>query len=51
MQVNPASHPRVQEMFPTFTPAEIGRMLRHGESRRYADGEKLLEVGKVAPGA
>jgi thioredoxin reductase (NADPH) len=51
MQVNPASHPRFQEMFPTFTPAEIGGMLRHGESRRYADGEKLLEVGKVAPGA
>ena len=51
MQVDPASQPRFQEMFPTFTPAEIGRIRRYGESRRYADGEKLLEVGKVAPGA
>ena len=51
MQVDPASQPRFEEMFPTFTPAEIGRIGRHGEPRRYADGEKLLEVGKVAPGA
>ncbi len=51
MQVDPASQPRFQEMFPTFTPEEIARIGRYGESRRYADGEKLLEVGKVAPGA
>src|SRR5208282_6178611 len=51
MQVDPASHPRFQEMFPTFTPEEIARIGRYGESRRYADSEKLLEVGKVAPGA
>ncbi len=51
MQVDPPSRPRFEETFPTLAPDEIARMRRHGETRRYADGEKLLEAGMVAPGA
>ena len=51
MQVDPASRPRFEETFPAFAPEEIQRMRRHGEPRRYGDGEKLLEAGMVAPGA
>ena len=51
VQVDPPSHPRFQEMHPTFAAADIERMRRRGEPRTYADGEKLLAVGKVAPGA
>ena len=51
MQVDPASHPRFQEMFPTFSSEEVARMRRHGEPRRFADGEKLLAAGKVGSGA
>jgi thioredoxin reductase (NADPH) len=51
MQVDPASHPRFQEMFPTFAAEEVARMRRHGEPRTFSDGEKLLAAGKVASGA
>ncbi len=51
IQVDPASHPRFQEMFPTFAAEEVQRMLRHGERRTFPDGEKLIVAGKVARGA
>jgi thioredoxin reductase (NADPH) len=51
MQVDPASRPRFEETFPNFAPGEVARMERHGERRRYGDGEALLEAGKIAPGA
>ena len=39
---------RAAQMFPVLTEAEIARLRRFGESRRYADGEALAKVG--APG-
>jgi thioredoxin reductase (NADPH) len=41
---------RYDQTFPTLTPAEIDRMRRFGTLRRYADGERLFETGKPAPG-
>jgi thioredoxin reductase (NADPH) len=45
-----ASGPRYDETFPTLSAAEIERMRRFGAVRRYADGDKLLETGKLGPG-
>jgi thioredoxin reductase (NADPH) len=42
---------RYQETYPTFTDDEIARMRRYGTPRKYPDGEKLLQAGRVAPGA
>jgi thioredoxin reductase (NADPH) len=42
-------YPRHDQTFPELTPAEIERIRRFGEPRRYADGERLFETGK--PGA
>jgi thioredoxin reductase (NADPH) len=42
--------PRHEQRFPTLTAAEIGRMRRFGEVRRYQDGEMLFETGKPGPG-
>jgi thioredoxin reductase (NADPH) len=42
--------PRHDQTFPALTPAEIGRMRRFGEIRRYSDGERLFETGKPGPG-
>jgi thioredoxin reductase (NADPH) len=41
---------RYDQIFPTLTPTEIDRMRRFGALRRYADGERLFETGKPAPG-
>ena len=46
----PPPGPRYAETFPTLTPAEIDRVRRFGAPRGYADGEKLFESGKPAPG-
>jgi thioredoxin reductase (NADPH) len=41
---------RREEMFPTFTPAEIDRLRRFGTVRHYRAGEPLYVTGEVSPG-
>src|ERR1700751_2009983 len=41
---------RRDQIFPVLVSSEIERMRRFGEVRSYADGEALIEVGKVAEG-
>jgi thioredoxin reductase (NADPH) len=48
--VFPAHGPRHQETFPELTAHEIDRLRRYGSRRKYSDGEKLFEAGKVSPG-
>lgn len=46
-----AMHPRYEQTFPTLTAAEIDRLRRFGEVRRYADGDYLYKAGQPAPNA
>jgi thioredoxin reductase (NADPH) len=48
--VYPARGPRYQETFPALAAQEIDRLRRYGSLRRYSDGEKLFEAGKISPG-
>jgi thioredoxin reductase (NADPH) len=48
--VYPARGPRYQETFPALTAQEIDRLRRYGSLRKYSDGEKLFEAGKINPG-
>jgi thioredoxin reductase (NADPH) len=48
--VFPAQVPRYQETFPELTAQEIDRLRRYGALRKYSDGEKLIEAGKISPG-
>jgi thioredoxin reductase (NADPH) len=48
--VHPAQFPRQQETFPALTAQEIDRLRRYGSLRKYSDGEKLFEAGRVSPG-
>jgi thioredoxin reductase (NADPH) len=48
--VYPARGPRYQETFPELTAQEIDRLRRYGSLRKYSDGEKLFEAGKISPG-
>ncbi|HEY1778928.1 MAG TPA: FAD-dependent oxidoreductase, partial [Roseiarcus sp.] len=48
--VYPAHGPRYQETFPSLTAREIDRLRRYGSLRKYSDGEKLFEAGKLSPG-
>ena len=48
--VYPAHGPRYQETFPALTAHEIDRLRRYGSLRKYSDGEKLFEAGKISPG-
>jgi thioredoxin reductase (NADPH) len=41
---------RFQQMFPILSPAEIDRVRRFGELRRFGDGEILYHVGRTGPG-
>jgi thioredoxin reductase (NADPH) len=41
---------RRDQMFPVLRSAEIDRLRRFGESRRYAKGDYLTRVGEPAPG-
>ncbi len=41
---------RHEQMFPVLSEAEIARMRRFGELRRYRDGEILFETGRPGPG-
>jgi thioredoxin reductase (NADPH) len=45
-----AQVPRFQETFPELTAQEIDRLRRYGSHRKYLDGEKLFEAGKISPG-
>src|SRR5579871_5225006 len=47
---NPTQVPRYDETFPELKPEEIDRLRRYGTLRKYSDGEKLVEAGKIAPG-
>ena len=48
--VYPPRGPRYQETFPALTAQEIDRLRRYGSLRKYSDGEKLFEAGKISPG-
>src|SRR5260370_42059756 len=48
--VAPAREARQAQMFPLLAADEIARMHRFGRPRRFADGERVLETGKVSPG-
>ena len=48
--VYPARGPRYEETFPALTVQEIDRLRRYGSLRKYSDGEKLFEAGKISPG-
>jgi thioredoxin reductase (NADPH) len=48
--VHPAQFPRHQETFPALTTQEMDRLRRYGSIRKYSDGEKLFEAGRVSPG-
>ncbi len=48
--VHLAQFPRQEETFPTLTAQEIDRLRRYGSSRKFSDGEKLIEAGKISPG-
>ena len=37
-------------MFPLLAPEELARLHRFGRPRRFADGEHVIETGKVSPG-
>jgi len=41
---------RRHQLFPRLTEAEIDRLGRFGERRRYPDGARLFEAGKTGPG-
>ena len=41
---------RRSQAFPVLTPEEIARLHRFGKPRRFAQGEHVLETGKVSPG-
>ena len=47
---NAALASRFQQMFPILSPAEIDRVRRFGEIRRFADGEFLFRAGETVPG-
>ena len=40
---------RYQQMFPVLSPAEIDRIRRFGEIRRFADGEFVSRAGETVP--
>jgi thioredoxin reductase (NADPH) len=42
--------PRFQQMFPVLSPAEIDRVRRFGEVRRFPAGELLFQAGEAVPG-
>jgi thioredoxin reductase (NADPH) len=47
---NTALSSRFQQMFPVLSPAEIDRVRRFGEIKRFASGEFLYHVGDVVSG-
>jgi thioredoxin reductase (NADPH) len=41
---------RYDETFPTLAPSDVDRLRRFGTVRRYVDGERMVEAGKLSPG-
>lgn len=41
---------RRDQMFPTLVPADVQRLRRFGETRRYSAGEYLARTGQIGPG-
>jgi thioredoxin reductase (NADPH) len=50
MTALPRENARFEQTFPTFTAAEIARVERFGEKRRYGHRERIAETGKPSPG-
>jgi thioredoxin reductase (NADPH) len=50
MTALPRGNARFEQTFPTFTAAEIARVERFGEKRRYDHRERIAETGKPSPG-
>jgi len=48
--ISAAVGPRFDQTFPTLPPADIDRLRRFGSVRSFADGERLVEAGKISPG-
>ena len=48
--VSPTLEARRAQTFPVLTAEEIARMHRFGMPRRFANGERVLETGRVSPG-
>jgi thioredoxin reductase (NADPH) len=46
----PTIETRYAQMFPTLGAAEIDRLRRFGETRRFGARERLVETGEVSPG-
>ncbi len=49
--ISPIIEARRAQVFPILTPEEIARVHRFGKPRRFADGERVYQTGKVSPGA
>ena len=47
---NAALASRFQQMFPVLSPAEIDRVRRFGQVRRFPDGDLLFRTGQPVPG-
>ena len=47
---NTALASRFHQMFPVLSPAEIDRVRRFGDVRRFPDGQLLARVGEAVPG-
>jgi thioredoxin reductase (NADPH) len=48
--VRSVSETRHEQMFPALDAAEVARLRRFGETRRYAAGDYLAKTGEVGPG-
>ncbi|HME90846.1 MAG TPA: cyclic nucleotide-binding domain-containing protein, partial [Myxococcaceae bacterium] len=47
---SPTLEARRAQTFPLLAADEVARMHRFGKPRRFANGERVLETGKVSPG-
>jgi len=50
VSLSPTFATRRAQLFPMLAADEIARIQRFGRPRRFADGERVLETGKVSPG-
>ena len=48
--VSPTVDARRAQAFPTLSPDEVARLRRFGKPRRFVDGERVVETGKVSRG-
>jgi thioredoxin reductase (NADPH) len=47
---SPTREARQAQMFPLLAPEEVARMARFGHPRRFRDGERVVQTGRVTPG-